>query len=134
MDRRFGPQIAQQRVALLGSFPQPLPLTAGVFTGDHSDVAGYVLAIGEAVRVSQEHFRRQCGHGSHPGMRQQAERLGPLLDFLLARPAPGSAAAIARINAAVRPAFDGCSRPETRLAVPSAHLQSTDLALSAVRD
>src|SRR6266852_3564726 len=43
MDRRFGPQIAQQRVALLGQFPQPLPLTAGVFTGDHSDVAGYVL-------------------------------------------------------------------------------------------
>jgi hypothetical protein len=53
------------------------------------------------------------------------------LVLLLARPVPGSAAAIARISAAVRPAFDWCSRPETRLAVPSAHLQSTDLALAA---
>src|SRR5207245_9438855 len=59
MDRRFGPQIAQQRVALLGQFSQPLSLTAGVFTWDRSDVAGYVLAIGEAAGVSQDHLRRQ---------------------------------------------------------------------------
>src|SRR2546422_5657925 len=86
MDRGFGPQIAQQRVALLGQFPQPLPLTAGVFTRDHSDVAGYVLAIGETARVSQEHLRRQCCHGSHTGMGQQAERLGPLLDLFFYLP------------------------------------------------
>src|SRR2546430_3796386 len=86
MDRRFGPQIAQQRVALLGQFPQPLPLTAGVFTWDHSDVAGYVLALGEAARVSQEHLRRQCRHRSHTGMRQQAERLRPLLDLFFYLP------------------------------------------------
>jgi hypothetical protein len=86
MNRRFGPQIAQQRVALFGQFPQPLPLTAGVFTGDHSDIAGYVLAIGEAGRVSQEHLRRQGCHWSHTGMRQQAERLGPLLDLFFYLP------------------------------------------------
>src|SRR5437660_6920795 len=56
------------------------------------------------------------------------------LVFLLARPAPGSAAAIARTSAAVRPAFDRCSRAETRLAVPSAQSQSTDLGLAAMRD
>ena len=39
-----------------------------------------------------------------------------------------------RRDAVVRPAFDWCSRPETRLAVPSVHLQSTDLALCAGRD
>src|SRR5437660_1363213 len=75
-----------RRVALLGQFPQPLSLTAGVFTRDHSDVAGYVLAIGETARVSQEHLRRQCCHWSHPGMRQQAERLGPLLDLFFYLP------------------------------------------------
>ena len=68
-------------------------------------------------------------------MRQQAEpgAVAGLL-FLLARPAPGSDAAIARISAAVHPAFDWCSWAETRLVVPSAQLQSTDLGLAAVRD
>src|SRR2546430_17029361 len=56
------------------------------------------------------------------------------LVFLLARPAPGSAAAIARTTAAVRPAFDRCRRAETRLAVPSAKSQSTDLGLAAMSD
>ena len=53
MDRGFDPQIAQQPVALLDPFPQSLSLNVGVFTGDHSDVAGHVLAIGEAARVAR---------------------------------------------------------------------------------
>jgi hypothetical protein len=84
--RRFGPQITQQRVALLGQFPQPLSLTAGVFTRDHSDVAGYVLALGKAARIPQEHLRRQGRHWSGAGMGQQAQRLGPLLDLFFDLP------------------------------------------------
>src|SRR2546425_4388319 len=46
------------------------------------------------------------------------------LVFLLARPAPGSAAAIARISAAVRLAFDCCSWAETRSEEHTSELQS----------
>src|SRR2546430_14907407 len=38
MQRRFGPQIAQQRIALLGQGPQPLSLAATVLTRDHPDI------------------------------------------------------------------------------------------------
>jgi hypothetical protein len=98
-------------------------------------------------------WRRQCQRGYGPETRSHGSsdlvsydlfKSAPPLNstvltvaglvFLLARPVSGSAAAIARISAAVRPAFAWCSGAETRLAVPSAQLQSTDLGLAAVRD
>ena len=45
MHHRFRPQIAQQRVALLGHLSQPLPLAAGVFARDHPDVARYLVTV-----------------------------------------------------------------------------------------
>src|SRR5438132_9052984 len=67
MDRRFGPQIAQQRVALLGQFPQPLPLTAGVFTRDHSDVAGDLVTVGEALGSPRNTSVANAVTGPTPG-------------------------------------------------------------------
>ena len=42
--------------------------------------------MGKRLGGSKEHLRRQCRHWSHTGMRQQAERLGPLLDLFFYLP------------------------------------------------
>jgi len=82
MHRRFGPQIAQQRVALLGHVPQPLSLPAAVLTGNHPDIAGNLLGGGKAAGISQKHLGRQRRHRPHTWMRQQSTRLGPLSRLL----------------------------------------------------
>src|SRR5205814_1014124 len=66
MHRRFGPQIAQQRVALLGHVPQPLSLPAAVLTGNHPDIAGNLLGGGKAAGISQKHLGRKAVTGPTP--------------------------------------------------------------------
>jgi len=62
MHRRFRPQIAQQRVALLGHRPQPLSLAAAVLAWDHPDhpdIAGHLLGGGKAAGISEKHLGGQ---------------------------------------------------------------------------
>jgi hypothetical protein len=82
MQRRFGPQVAQQRIALLGQGPQPLSLAATVLTWDHPDITSHLLGGGKAARISEKHFGRQCRQRSHTRMRQQSLRLRSLLRLL----------------------------------------------------
>jgi hypothetical protein len=69
MQGGLGPQIAQQRVALLGHLPQSLSLPAAVLTRDHPDEAGHLVGGGEATRVAEKYLGRQSGHGTHTWMR-----------------------------------------------------------------
>src|SRR6266540_265733 len=82
MQRRFGPQIAQQRIALLGQGPQPLSLAAAVLAWDHPDIASNLLGSGKAAGISQKHLGRQCRDRPHTRMRQQSSRLRSLARLL----------------------------------------------------
>ena len=80
-----------------------LSLRSDVSSADKSHVAGYLVAIGEAARVPQEHLRRQCRHWSHTRMRQQAERLGPLLDLFFHLPVQLLDPLLQRCNCTYKP-------------------------------
>src|SRR2546426_999652 len=86
MHHRFGPQIAQQRVAFLAHLSQSLPLAAGVFARDHPDVAGYFLATGESTWIPDKHLGRQRRHRAHARMSQQPTCLISLLSLLFHLP------------------------------------------------
>src|SRR4029077_2327832 len=75
MHRRFGPQVAQQRVAFLGQFSQSLSLSAGMLTRNHPDVAGDLVGGGKTTRVSKKHLGRQSRHCTCPGMGEEPARL-----------------------------------------------------------
>jgi hypothetical protein len=79
MDRRFSPKKAHQRVALLAELPQSLAPSARMFAGDHSDVTGYGLTVGEASRITEKDFGGESGDGSDARMSHQPARLWPLL-------------------------------------------------------
>ena len=68
MHGRFGPQIGQQRVALLGHLSQSLPPPAGVFTEDHPDIAGQLVAGGKATRVAEKHVGGQGRRGGRTSL------------------------------------------------------------------
>ena len=83
MSRRFSPQETQHRAALLGQSAEALSLAAGVLARNDPDVAGYRLAIREALRIAQEYIRGQCRHRPY-------SRMGPRLSC------PRNAAPLAR--------------------------------------
>src|SRR4029077_17967280 len=64
----FGPQIAQQGVALLGQFSQSLSLPAGVLTPNHPEVAGHLVGGVEATRVTEKNIGRQSRHRTYARM------------------------------------------------------------------
>ncbi len=65
-------------VELIASETDP-PLRSSEYQAGLKNVASALQTAN--AKVSQEHLRRQCCHWSHTGMRQQAQRLGPLLDL-----------------------------------------------------
>lgn len=71
---------AQQGVASLGHLPQSLPLAARVLGGNHSDVAAYLVAMGEARRIAEKHLGGK-GRYRPPRMREQPACLGPAFDL-----------------------------------------------------
>jgi hypothetical protein len=57
MRSRFSPEKPQQWTALFGDPTEPLLSSTGVFPRDDPHITGQGLAVGEAPRISQEHFR-----------------------------------------------------------------------------
>jgi hypothetical protein len=49
-----------------------------VLTWNHSDIAGYLVSGGEAIRVSQKHLGAQGRHRTDARVRQQPACLWPL--------------------------------------------------------
>ena len=70
MHGSFRPPIAQQRVALFGHFSQALPASAAVLTGDHPDIAGYLIGMAKAAGIAEKHLGGQGRHRSHACMRE----------------------------------------------------------------
>src|ERR1700739_1095667 len=80
--RRFPQQETQQHVALLADVSQPPPISAGLFRRNQPDVAGQLLAAGEAVWGSDHQLVSQCRQRANSGMRHQPSRYRALLHFL----------------------------------------------------
>jgi hypothetical protein len=62
--RCFSQQEAQQRVALLGDMPEPLPASTGVFTGNEPGVAADLLATRKPIGCPDDESVDQPGDGS----------------------------------------------------------------------
>jgi hypothetical protein len=120
----FGPQLAQQRVALLRQFPSRVPLVCS--QGIIPMWLAALLPLAKRLGPPRNTSFADAVTGPTPGcIRIRAWGTGLVLSPL--GPAPGSAAATARTSSAVRPACDSRGEAETRPAVFSAQLDSSDL-------
>src|SRR5712692_1180391 len=83
MAHRLAPEKAQQWIALLAQRAEPLPAAAGMFAGDHPDVAGHRFPIGKPRRITQEDFGSQRCNRPDTWMRHQPLRLWSLPSQLI---------------------------------------------------
>jgi hypothetical protein len=74
---RLAPKTAQQRVTLLGEFPEALPIAARVFARNQVHVTGQRLGVRKSRWITQEDFGRQRRHGPHARMRHEPAGLRP---------------------------------------------------------